>query len=106
MGKQLMKDVYHIAQTPDGVHIHGPLDGAIDALALQIQAAQKDMGPGEAQALATGEIVGRIRAELGFPEGFAGTPNDVWASHIAPGEPHPSLLDRAVLHGIEDIPGA
>jgi hypothetical protein len=64
---------WHVARTPDGVWVD------------ELGPASDDL-PGR---------VGAIQAELGFPDDWVAVPG--WDSRLAPGEPHPSLLDGATV---------
>lgn len=104
----MINNLWHIASTADGSrHAHQLDPVAISARAAELQAADPDLSEADADAEALGEAVDSIRAELGFP-GYG--PNDGayahgrwmsrpgWQSHVAPGEPHESLMKIATVH--------
>lgn len=82
-----MKDIYHIADTPEGSHLHGPLDERVIARAKEIHRIQPDLPSPDAQALALGEVVGEIRASLGFPPEYQGLHLEGFSDRVTFGRP-------------------
>lgn len=74
-------DVWHIADTPDGVVIH------------QIVGVRNGAEGDEALEDTHGLIAEQIRQELGFPEGW--NTADGWNSALSYGEPHPKTMNKA-----------
>lgn len=103
MGTYTDQTWYHIARTPQGLHVHRLDPAAVSALAgaaLASIAKPSDADRESAEADAVGKLVEGVRRELGFPTGDEAG----WSSSLGPGEPHPSTLSAAVnvASGIPD----
>lgn len=81
-----MTDWWLIVSTPDGPHVW-PL-GDVDAVGVERAAA-------------------RARALVGFPDGDGWVRNRTsqWCVQCSPGEPHPSLMERATVHDAAELEG-
>lgn len=98
------EDWYHIAQTPEGVHVHKMDHKSLTDLAKQL--LERGLCGGtedpqsEAITMAVGMYAEAIRRALEFPQEWlrAGDYN----SSLAPGEPHATLMAIATIH--EDLP--
>jgi hypothetical protein len=96
---------WHIAETPNGRHVHQLDTAAIDAYVVAEMAADPALDYDTAQAEAVGLLAQELRDELGFPKGgrWAGRqlhPDDpednrCWWSLVSQGEPHESTLAAA-----------
>ena len=91
---------YHIAHTPDGVHVHKLEAEKLADLARELMAKGHYEDADRALADAVGKYAEAIRAELGFPDDFMSL--GVWHSLVSPGEPHPTLMAVATVH--DDLP--
>jgi len=86
---------YHIAHTPDGVHVHRLDQEKLVDLARQLMAQGMFEDADQAIAHAAGMFAEAIRGELGFPEDWLRRHYD---STISPGVPHSQLMAIAIVH--------
>lgn len=97
-----MQNLWHIAETPGGIHLHHLDPIALAQRADALRADDPDLSEDAAMAEAVGDAARAIQAWLGFaPRGrWLGRPG--WRSSISPGDPHPKLLAAATVH--DDLP--
>lgn len=90
---------YHIAQTPEGTHIHRLHPAAAEARASAM-ADFRRIEYDSAVAEVMGEYAQAIRDSLGFPQDWVNV--DKYSSSISQGEPHPRTMELATVH--DDLP--
>lgn len=88
-------DWYHIATTPDGMHVHYLDPDKLVDRAREYMLADSRLSEENAIAMAVGYYSEAIRKELGFPLEFPAVSG--WSCAAAPGRPD-KLLQTATLH--------
>jgi hypothetical protein len=87
-----MDDLYHIAATPGGYHVHRIDPVAVNARATKLREADPDLDQPNAVAEVHGEIAEEIRNRLGFPIRGRWLNREGWDSSLSPGVPHFQLM--------------
>lgn len=95
-------DWYHIAHTPDGIHVHLMNAFQLATVAQQAMDINPELSERDAVAIAVDHYATLIRADLGYPPDHPFAPG--WVSVLSPGMPHPSLMAQATYH--EELPEA
>lgn len=100
-----MKDWFHVAETPAGIHVHRLDPEVIEAEAARRIADDPGLTLEAAEAEVVGDQVEAIRDSLGFPPRMRWMSRPGWRSALSPGEPHAKTLAKATVHADEDDKG-
>lgn len=96
----MIGNVWHLAQTPTGLHAHQLDPVALEALVVAELEADPELDRATAEAEVLGDEAERIRRELDFPKAGRWFAREGWDSNLSFGEPHPKFLAEAAVHRV------